>query len=253
MDLFEHTHSVEIELSNMCSLAWVHKRCPLSLNMISPFRHRSPKILPAKIVRSVLDTLGEYSYSGAVYFHLYSEETIDPRYFEFVRYAKRVCPTLRVHSVTNGMYLSAQMAREMSEAGVDNLHMTLYGSKEDCNARHEWFIREIMPQFPKDQSNVLHFGKNMDNRIATNYDGEYLDLDKVCYAPFNDIIVNHEGSIILCCMDWKYEIAFGNLYEKKLDEIMREGPMQAAFDRLQIPDRSVYDLCRRCQTTRPSM
>jgi len=243
MTLFARTHYVQIELSNICQYAWLHKKCPVHLEMASPFRVKRPRHLPGDLVRHVLDTLGAYSYRGGITFQHYNEPLIDPRLFEFIRYAKKQCLNAKITAVSNGGYLSRQLAEELKEAGLDRIHVTLYGSQKDRDVMQRRVRKEIMPLWPQ-ECNVLTWG--MDDRLCI-YDREYLDRGN-CYAPLSSIIITRNAEWALCCRDWKRTVTFGSLMENTFEDLLRSEEPRRIYEALSHGDRTVLDVCRRCKS-----
>jgi len=243
MTLFARTHCVALELSNTCQYAWLHKECPLHLEMASPFRVKEPRHLPGDLVRHVLDTLGAHGYKSTISFHQYNELLIDPRLFEFIRYARERCPEASIIILSNGGVLSRQLAEELKEAGLSGLWVTLYGSKEDRRATRERVQRDIMPLFPE-MCNV--FTWRLDDRLCI-YDREYQDRGN-CYAPYNTIVITRDAEWALCCRDWKRTVTFGSLKENTFEELLRLEEPRRVYKALRKGDRTVLDVCRRCKS-----
>lgn len=230
MNPFEHTTSVAIELSNLCQYSWLHTKCPLHLEMESPFVVKEPKILPAHIVYSVLDELGQHDYSKQISFHQYNEPLIDPRLFEFVRYARGKCPDSKIVILTNGHYLTPVLAEELTEAGVTEILVTPYGGtlgiKDYC------YLKRL----------------DLDDRL-TMYDRPPINSKKPCFAPLTQVCVTKDAEISLCCMDWKRQYIFGDLNRCSLEQILCSEIVQNAYRRLSQGDRFLA-LCQRCNTAR---
>lgn len=242
---FEATHCVTFELSNFCSLAWVHKRCPLNLEMASPFRLHQVRHLPAQIVYETLDVMGEYDYSSEINFHQYNEPTTDPRLFEFIRYARRVCPKSKIIVISNGLNMSEQLARELLEAGLSGMWITRYGDKEDMQATHEWVKNVLIPIMPVDMCNILPWTK-LDRRMQLYDDEPMVGVDKACHAPLNTVIITRDADVALCCWDWRRTVTFGNLHDTPFMDILLSDEIREAHRRLEAADRSAYDICQRC-------
>ena len=240
---FEHTLDVSLELSNLCQYAWFHKRCPLHLEMESPFAVRTPEILPASIVYKVLDVLAKYDYSNEISFHQYSEPLLDPRLFEFIRYARRVCPGSKITIVTNGHYLTAVLAGELLEAGVSQLIVTPYGTQSERESKRDWVIKEL----PGDTCCCTQHS-DLDDRLAM-YDLEPIDSDLPCYAPLGSLGVTRKAEISLCCYDWRRKHNFGSLHSRALEDILTSKEVQEAYKRLAQGDRFL-EICRRCTHSR---
>jgi len=248
MTLFAHTHCVAFELSNTCPYAWLHKKCPLHLELASAFRLKETKHLPGSVVRAVLDTLGKHGYKSTISFHQYNEPLVDPRLFEFIRYARKQCPEARIIILTNGVFLSRQLALELEEAGLTGLWVTLYGGQEDEGATWEWMKREIIPIFSESNVQTWAMNDGLDDRLCI-YDREYQTDRRNCYAPFSAVIITRDAEWGLCCMDWKRTVSLGSLREHTLEELMQSGEPERIYAALQGGDRTVLDLCRRCTFT----
>lgn len=243
MNPLEHTTDVSLELSNLCQYAWFHKKCPLHLEMESPFVVKKPEILPATIVYRVLDMLARHSYSGSIRFHQYNEPLIDPRLFEFVRYARRACPESAVVIWTNGHYLTEVLASELLEAGVSQILVTPYGTQSECARRRSWVAQEL----PGDTCHCTPYS-SLDSRLMM-YDLEPMDITRPCYAPLGILGITRRAEISLCCYDWRREYNFGSLHDQALESILGSEKVQETYRRLSQGDRFL-ELCRRCRQTR---
>jgi MoaA/NifB/PqqE/SkfB family radical SAM enzyme len=243
-DLFAKTHCVALELSNICQYAWLHKECPVHLEMASPFRVKRPRHLPGSIVRHVLDVLGEHGYASEINFHQYNEPLIDPRLFEFIRYARARCPDAKIVLVSNGGYLSRQLAEELREAGLSGIWVTPYGSQEDKAAVRDWITNEIEPVFP---GMANYFRWRLDDRLCIYDRDEQVDRGN-CYAPYSTIVITRDAEWALCCRDWKRTVTFGSLREQHFEDLLRSPEARQVYEALSHGDRSVLDVCRRCKS-----
>lgn len=235
----EHTLGVLFELSNLCQYAWLHKKCPLHLEMESPFVVKKPEILPASIVYRVLDTLARHNYGGEISFHQYGEPLLDPRLFEFIRYARRTCTGSKITILTNGHYLTKVLANELLEAGVSQLLITPYGTQSEQERKRRWVAQEL----PGATCRCTQHSK-LDDRLAL-YDLEPVDSNLPCGAPLGDVGITRRAEVSLCCYDWRREHNFGSLHDQALEDILSSKRAQETYERLSRGDRFL-NLCRRC-------
>lgn len=245
MGLLDRTHWVQFELSNMCNLAWWHKKCPMNSYMASPYRFKDPKHLPAEIVYRVLDLLVELGYESAVYFNHYNEPTVDPRLLEFIRYSRKVLPNNTIEFTSNGVFVSKQLAIELRDAGLTGLHVTLYGSQEDREATRRRMQEEIIPLFAPDTTNILSW--KLDDRLC-EYERDYLTDRGNCYAPISTIVITVDGEWAMCCRDWKRTVTFGSLHKHSLEELLNMPEPWDVYRQLSTGHREVFDICRRCKS-----
>jgi radical SAM protein with 4Fe4S-binding SPASM domain len=228
---FQYTSRVSIELSNLCNYANIHKKCPLSLEV-------EKKILSSNVVMEVINTLGEFGFTGTIAFHTYNEPLIDPRLFKFIEQTRKACPACNIYILTNGYYLTQMLALELMEIGVSSIHVSAYTSKEYDR------LSKIKLNIPYEVEKMI-----LMDQVLAIYQSPFIDHKATCFAPLNEIIITREGDISLCCRDWQRRYTFGNLYEKGFNEIMKEGLMHAVYKRLKDGDRFL-DICRRCSWTR---
>jgi GTP 3',8-cyclase len=225
--LFDHTHDVCLELSNLCNLADVHHRCP-----VHTLQHER-NVLPARIVHDVLGTLARHDFAGRIAFHTYNEPLLDPRLFEFIRLARSLCPDSNINICTNGFGLTQNMVHELVSAGVSSFHISAYSTADK--------ERFSSMSFPVEASVEL---MTLDGRLDL-YEAPENSSHGPCYAPLSEIIVTARGKVGLCCLDWKREYCFGDLNVQSLEQVMDGQEFRKAYARLAAGDRYL-PLCRRC-------
>ena len=229
-NILEYTSRVSIELSNLCNYAEIHKKCPL--NLVT-----EPTILPAKIVFDVLDTLKHNNFQGTIAYHTYNEPLIDPRLFKFIEYAHAACPKSEIYICTNGYYLNQILLNELVDSGVSKIAISAYSKSEYKRLSK---LKSSMP---------LHVElMKLDDRLHL-YESEDNNTKKPCYAPLNEIIIAREGCICLCCLDWKRQYTFGNLYEQTLKDIILSGELHAVYKKL-IKGERFLPICKKCGWSR---
>jgi FkbM family methyltransferase len=229
--LFQYTHHVYLELSNLCNYAHLHKACPVAQLA------QNKDILPSQIVEDVLDTLHRYGFRGRIGFHTYNEPLMDPRLTQFTRRARQACPDSEIYICTNGYYLDQTMAEELVQTGVNHIHVSAYSDSEQ---RRLEAIR-VPVQYHVDR---MTLDKRMDA-----YDKPETDDNRPCYSPLYQIIVTAAGRISLCCMDWKRQHCFGDLHKQSFEQAMKDPAMWSLYEQLSKGDRRL-SLCKRCQFVR---
>jgi radical SAM protein with 4Fe4S-binding SPASM domain len=228
--LLKNTNRISFELSNLCNYSSFHKKCPLSLEV-------NPRILKSKIVYNVLDTLKLFEFQGEIAFHTYNEPLIDPRLFQFISYAKQSCPNSNIYICTNGFYLDQNLAIELEEVGVTEMYISAYTEQEFER------ISKIDHKIPY---KIAH--QSLDDRL-NQYTHPIMNISKPCFAPLNEICISRDGTIVLCCLDWKKEYAFGDLNNETFENILKKEKLKEIYNRLSKGDRFL-EICKRCDWTR---
>lgn len=221
---------VFFELSNMCVYAHLHPKCPVNLQ-------RTKKVLSSKIVKKVVDELGKHNYKGFFAFHRYNEPLIDPRLFEFISYVKDRCPKAMVRILTNGFYLNQTIIDELCDLRIETLEVSAYFPEE-----YKRLIK-LDVKFP-----YMVFCPILDTRISL-YNKRKINLLKPCYAQVNDITINCEGKLSLCCLDWKNKYILGNLGKDSLEKIISSRKFLSVYKNL-VEGKRTLDICSKCDWQR---
>lgn len=228
--LIRQVQRISFQLSNLCNYATVHTRCPL-------YRQTDKQVLPSRVVRDTIDELAAIGFEGVIAFHIYNEPMIDPRLFSFIEYARHACPSARILILTNGFYLTQTIADELADLGIWNLVVSAYSQAE-----FERLIR-LQVRVP-----YKVFEAKLDGRLD-QYDRPPIDLKKPCWAPVRDLSIGPDGSVILCCLDWKQRHVFGNLTQETLSSVLSKESIASVYRDLLGGNRSLH-LCRRCDWVR---
>ena len=68
---------------------------------------------------------------------------------------------------------------------------------------------------------------------------------QACVKPFREFSIRWDGSIAVCCNDWRGEYKIGNIHDTPIEELWQSDPMQAARRFLYNGKRDI-DPCRNC-------
>lgn len=228
--LLSQIRRISFEISNACNFSTYHKKCPASWVKIK-------KTLPINIIERVLTELSEIDYEGVVAFHRYNEPLIDPRLFYLINLAHTLCPNSKILILTNGFYLTEQLALELSKLNIWILAVSAYSNDEFKR------LSSIDLKIP-----YIVFNSILDDRKDI-YSKDPLDLKVACMAPLCDLTINVEGKVVLCCLDWKNINEFGNCDDAKLSDIINNQYFIGVAKDLSNKNRCL-DICRRCNMVR---
>ena len=226
----ENIHRISFELSNLCNYSNIHPQCPVSMQ-------KDKKTLSSKIVKGVINQLGKKNYKGFIAFHRYNEPLIDPRLFEFISYTKTYCPEAKIHILTNGFYLTQSIVEDFNEAEIESLEVSAYNKNE-----YQRLIN-LKVKFPYKVTFAL-----LDSRKSL-YSRKKLNSTKPCYAQINDITINCEGKLVLCCLDWRNKHIFGDLKNHSLEKVINSKSFLKTYKNL-TQGKRLLDLCSRCDWQR---
>jgi len=195
-----------------------------------------PTSLDIKIFKKLINDLTEIDYTGRFSFTGFSEPLLTKNLHEYVKIIKTKLRNSIVEIVTNGDVLLSKngekILQKLYSSGLNNCRVSLYDGphqiklfekiKKDLNLSDKQFI--IRERFlGPDQS----FGLTISNRAGSvtvktdNFTVEPLKepLKQACYYPFYKVLIDYDGTVLMCSNDWKKEKPMGNIHKDSLINI----------------------------------
>ncbi len=213
--------NVVVEISSFCNRKCNY--CPVS----QVERSRDNKLLPDQIFDRIVTDLASIDYEHSVCLNLYNEPTSDRELLlKRVSILRKKVPKCRIYFSTNGDYLNRGYLRELVDAGLSELYVTLHAPRGASYSdgyvvgRFSEFAARMGKQIKVDtvlpqqtmQGTMNLFGIKI-HVFATNYDlygsdraGSIQSLSArapkrtaPCDRPFNDFTVSYDGTVFPCC------------------------------------------------------
>jgi MoaA/NifB/PqqE/SkfB family radical SAM enzyme len=236
--IFAHTWCISLELSNICNMSHLHKRCPLSFHK---YVGGSPNIiLPTDVIKKIMDDLIWHGYKGMMCFSVYNEPLMDPRLLHLMHYLQdKSHGDIKAFLITNGTYLNQDIIVQLYDAGTSILWISGY-SIEAIDRFNSYKVPDGMVVKIMDMREqvILH----------DTYTRDYIDSTVPCFAPLGQFIVRCTGDVVLCCRDFASHHTFGNVANQSIVDIISSKPVQDLYKELSAGRRTL-DLCRRCNTS----
>ncbi len=243
-----------IETATLCN-----RKCPTCLRQTDPTRSRwnedGTQIdvkLPTETVHSVIDQAAEMGYQGYVYLYGLGEPLLEPRYFDFARYA-------REKGLKVGLFTSADM---LTPRNPDTEKIVKQIEElTDKFVIDEYYI--FMDHLPAKKYIVRrNYLKSLFKNIKITWAGKHINLhwspNKIaktlikrfrknpCYLT-GRMYINHMGEMQLCCVDILCRWNLGNIYDSTLHELWYSSRHQMIVKTLAQPNgRLNCPHCRIC-------
>lgn len=246
---------------------------------------RRPGNMRDDLFRSVIDQASEHaSHLRKVHLFMHGEPLMDSTLPERVAYAKsRKIP--HVFIATNGQLLTTDLGKRLREAGLDELLVSLDGvdartheairpgvrfatverNIEDFAAAGgptRLVVRMIVMKENADQVDAFRkrwdrTGINVDFHPAHNWGGKIDGLDAAsagrlrspCMALWEHMVVLHDGTVPLCCLDNEAKHKLGDANATPLGQIWMSGLYRRARNAHLAHRFYRYGLCRDCSYT----
>jgi MoaA/NifB/PqqE/SkfB family radical SAM enzyme len=230
---------IEIEAFSFCN-----RQCWFCPNAYID-RHSQNILMPAELYSKIIDELAAIRYSGMIWYSRYNEPFSDRIILERFREAREKLPDATLHTYTNGDYLTKEYLDEAADAGLSEVRIMRYPSgREDYDENRQ---RNVLTAFAekiglpykmqKDAvMNIFHptmtitvIGTDPDMWVCNRSHSVAVSSEPYkrtcpCYAPFTNMYIDHNGSVMPCCnmrsdVPLHAEFIMGNAAEKTLYEM----------------------------------
>ena len=225
--------SVAIEISTFCNRTCYY--CP---NLLE---ETPVEFMAEETFHEIIDQLKEINYSGIILYHFYNEPLLDKRLPNFIRYVKTNLPNCVSRVVSNGDFLSTDLADNLINAGVLDIMITIH----DIDGEN--FLNKLRPVLTK-YPEYIHVN-TIHNQPISNRGGaikvKQLDKKDTCTDPLTSLTLDHKGNVLLCCNDYYRKHSFGNITHAKISKIWHSED----FSRLRKELRNGVanlEICRKC-------
>jgi radical SAM protein with 4Fe4S-binding SPASM domain len=216
--------------------------------------------------------------------HNYGEPLIDNRLSDRVSYAKKK-GIRRVTTNTNASLLTADKSRELLEAGLDELFVSIDAASRTTyekvrigldydilvdNLLNFIRIREkqkakskLIVSFVQSKENTaetedfIKFWKNKADHVSVSYAHDWVGsksdriessrLGYPCRLIFSDLNIAWDGDYLLCCADFDAKIKLGNINDTSMADFWKNNPTLKKYREKHLKSEShELELCRDC-------
>ena len=223
---------IEFNLSGLCNRKCVF--CPRVDPKVFPNINRH---IPIKLYERIMVQLAQANYDGMILYSGFGEPLLYKRIELLIEISKRHCPQARIEMVTNGDLVTADRLRSLFDSGLQTLLISMYDGPEQVD-----IFKEMMADAGVDDSQVVlrtrwlsaeeHYGITLVNRsgmVDIPEAGIWKltePLKRRCFYPFYQVVVDYDGSVLLCTHDWGKKLVVGNLKHQSVEELWNSATMR---------------------------
>lgn len=245
-DLFKRQLKlIEIEVFSFCN-----RKCWYCPNSYID-RHSTNNLMPEEMYLGILNDLSEIDYDQEITYSRYNEPLSHKEIIlERINQARNILPKVKLRTNSNGDYITLDYIKDLRDNGLNELFIQQYlGNDElyDHNKMKERMLKKISGlgvdySVISDIENhrieynldipgiVVHLrARNFSvegtarTQKVKEYNSEYVRT-KPCVQPFNNMYIDYNGSIMVCCntrsdMPEHQNGLMGNVTEAKLWDI----------------------------------
>lgn len=244
---------------------------------------RIVKYMDLKLAKLLANSYGSWPGFEAkrVEFAMHGEPTLHPQHCDVVAYFRESMPAAQLQLTTNGLLLckyGSKHVQSLFKAGLNILVVDTYTRAEEIMEVCRESGIDIHPYYGVTSINPYHYhgptlraiitmgnlGQVTGHRAARtifNHGGNCNEkallalgippinapLMKKCSRPFREITVHYDGTVPVCCIDWRHECLMGKFPEDgSIDSIWNGDPFASARALLGNKQRGGLIPCSRC-------
>jgi radical SAM protein with 4Fe4S-binding SPASM domain len=211
-----------------------------------------PHTMPVKLYKKLAEELKNINYQGTVMLAGYGEPMLSKNIMDMTESFSKICNT---EITTNGDPLTVRRIRQLLDAGIGKIIVSLYDGPEQITQFHEMFSKANAPK----ESYILRdrwygadedFGLKLTNRAGMLKFGDKAEKLKnhACYYPDYMMMVDWNGDVMLCTQDWNRRIKSGNLNFQTLVEVWQSKMLKRYRSHLHAGRRDLPP-CNSCNAT----
>ena len=226
---------VEIETSTICNRKCTY--CPNSKYSLGEH------YISYETLKLLLDQLSDIKYRGIITPQRFNEPLMDNRITDICRLIKKKLIHCNIVLTTNGDLLTEEKSIELIDAGVELIRVSLHDNQ------HKERILNLQSKL------ALRYRRKIEIRLFSDsmwlHDRAGLvDVKKplrlkFCYSPYNYLIINYRGEIVLCHNDYFSEVILGNVHKQNVSEIWLNS--KNSLNRSNIAKGNYpFNICKKC-------
>lgn len=222
----------------------------------------------------IADEIARVGWNSRIIFSMHGEPTLNPNWVRIIKLFRSKLPKAVFSVMTNGCNIVHddagidEILRRTQKIGLNDLIVDLYTPNDDGHQIKDFCENNNIPYqilgkgIPLYSSSSKKFrilfnppiqtdeGASI-NRHLCNHCGAAAPLDysyegKRCARPFRELTFRYDGSVSLCCNDFRGQYPIGNIDERDIDDIWQDKRFQAARILLYAGERGAFVPCNGC-------
>jgi len=209
-----------------------------------------------ELYRKIMNDLKEIDYAGRVSYSGFGEPLLHPQHLDLIRITREVLPDCWLDMVSNGDRITAQKMKELFDAGLTTLLISMYDGPEQIEHFEAMIAEAGLPEgsvilrkryLPPEES----YGINVTNRagmVSVKEVGVTVLTEPMkhpCYYTHYRMMIDHTGEVLLCPHDWGKKLIVGDLNKRSILQLWTGRLLTSVRKRLGDGDRE-FAPCDKC-------
>ncbi len=212
-DVLTSLRTIEINPIEICNRSCSF--CPRSdptLNTNQKFK------INFETTKKIANDLKEINYTGRIGFVGFGEPLIHKNLSECIRIVRDTVTTAQWIEVnTNGDFLTAELIKELADAGCTHLTVSMYDG-DISNRLFEIKGNTDITVTPR-HCYSEYFELRLVDRNELITESKSLNIKRSCFIPFYKLFIDWNGDILVCGMDWGRKSNIGNIMKESIKDI----------------------------------
>ena len=249
--------SIEISLNGACN-----RRCEFCPRVSKKEYPNLYQSLDFSDFKKMIGDLNKIHFEGRISFSGFCEPLLTKNINDYIQLIRKELPKVNIDMVSNGDVITKKNFKKVLEnlfgSGLDTIRLSLYDGPHQVD-----YFQDIKKKLKLNDDQLItrkrylgpeeSFGITLCNRAGSvklkkgNLDIKPLEtsLNKACYIPFHKILIDYDGTVLMCANDWKKENPLGNIKHESIIDIWCNEISQKTRARLMNKDRS-QNPCNKC-------
>ena len=208
-----------------------------------------------QVAQRIVDEIVRVGWNSRIIFSMHGEPTLNKNHLKIIKLFRKRLPRAILSIMTNGYSIVreddiSEGIEKMKASGLNDLIIDLYTPNDDGhkvldymknNGLEYEILDKGVPLYSSDSKGFrVLFNPPIQtdegaaiNRHLCNHCGAAAPLDysyknKRCARPFRELSFRYDGSVALCCNDFRGEYPIGNIMDCDIDALWNSKAFQAA-------------------------
>ena len=243
----KNPHALQLELVEGCN-----RMCDFcGINSIwKNKKDRNIKFIDPILIEKLSIEFNNWINKGRIELAMHGEPTLHPKLLTIIKLLRKNIPRAQIQLATNGLHLLKypSILDEMFKYGLNILVVDTYTKRKELlklcknnkSAKYFYYYDKNCNYHPysynkngnkikiildtDDLSNMLakKIQRTIENHAGNSNEKNLLkygilplrsSLIKKCVRPFRELVFHHDGTIPICCVDWRHEFIIGKFPE----------------------------------------
>lgn len=203
---FDYNHFLNIHLE---TAAHCNRRCHYCPQSKLPY---GVEFMPDELVGLSLRKIKSYNWSGPIIFCVFNEPLLDKRLPNILKLARELNPTCDLQIFSNGDLLNESLADELVDSGLTSCIITPHPPYKDGWSGRVGKVCDKYPKIFQCINGITPYRVGGLNNLPSN-------RKETCDYPAWSFVIRYDGSIPICCIDYKKDNTYGNIKDSEIREV----------------------------------